>query len=157
MILAFLPFFFLMIRRPPRSTLFPYTTLFRSPLSYTRLLATVFVPKNIVRWIPVPLSYTVLPSTTTFPDPTPTPSPLLPYTRESLSVPPLIPTPVVFRQLVTSCTTTPKLPPTENPVVLSCASFAKCSPAVCSSNPVVLPYATLPCDCPARSAVVSWK
>src|SRR5215469_17570333 len=24
------PFFFLMIRRPPRSTLFPYTTLFRS-------------------------------------------------------------------------------------------------------------------------------
>src|SRR5256885_17096631 len=35
-------FFFLMIRRPPRSTLFPYTTLFRSLyppyplLSYTR-------------------------------------------------------------------------------------------------------------------------
>src|SRR2546429_1312996 len=28
----FLLFFFLMIRRPPRSTLFPYTTLFRSPL-----------------------------------------------------------------------------------------------------------------------------
>src|SRR2546427_8164689 len=26
-------FFFLMIRRPPRSTLFPYTTLFRSPSS----------------------------------------------------------------------------------------------------------------------------
>src|SRR6266436_9787235 len=26
-----LAFFFLMIRRPPRSTLFPYTTLFRSP------------------------------------------------------------------------------------------------------------------------------
>src|SRR6266566_8888362 len=26
----FLFFFFLMIRRPPRSTLFPYTTLFRS-------------------------------------------------------------------------------------------------------------------------------
>src|SRR2546426_7003055 len=25
-------FFFLMIRRPPRSTLFPYTTLFRSPI-----------------------------------------------------------------------------------------------------------------------------
>src|SRR2546430_14921727 len=25
-------FFFLMIRRPPRSTLFPYTTLLRSPL-----------------------------------------------------------------------------------------------------------------------------
>src|SRR2546430_8274795 len=28
----FLFFFFLMIRRPPRSTLFPYTTLFRSPV-----------------------------------------------------------------------------------------------------------------------------
>src|SRR3712207_7289259 len=28
----FLCFFFLMIRRPPRSTLFPYTTLFRSVL-----------------------------------------------------------------------------------------------------------------------------
>src|SRR6266516_7893416 len=27
----FSAFFFLMIRRPPRSTLFPYTTLFRSP------------------------------------------------------------------------------------------------------------------------------
>src|SRR5258705_4478106 len=27
----FVSFFFLMIRRPPRSTLFPYTTLFRSP------------------------------------------------------------------------------------------------------------------------------
>src|SRR5258707_12594665 len=26
----FIDFFFLMIRRPPRSTLFPYTTLFRS-------------------------------------------------------------------------------------------------------------------------------
>src|SRR5260221_12656711 len=30
--LCFLFFFFLMIRRPPRSTLFPYTTLFRSEL-----------------------------------------------------------------------------------------------------------------------------
>src|SRR3989440_12415457 len=29
-------FFFLMIRRPPRSTLFPYTTLFRSALSQLR-------------------------------------------------------------------------------------------------------------------------
>src|SRR3712207_9416665 len=27
---GFMNFFFLMIRRPPRSTLFPYTTLFRS-------------------------------------------------------------------------------------------------------------------------------
>src|SRR5271169_7040412 len=31
--LVFCFFFFLMIRRPPRSTLFPYTTLFRSPWS----------------------------------------------------------------------------------------------------------------------------
>src|SRR5215467_5015628 len=30
-IVAYSTFFFLMIRRPPRSTLFPYTTLFRSP------------------------------------------------------------------------------------------------------------------------------
>src|SRR5258708_37428812 len=33
-------FFFLMIRRPPRSTLFPYTTLFRSPMA---LLGTTIV------------------------------------------------------------------------------------------------------------------
>src|SRR2546430_7833805 len=30
--IIFIFFFFLMIRRPPRSTLFPYTTLFRSSL-----------------------------------------------------------------------------------------------------------------------------
>src|SRR5947208_14033341 len=30
-IAPYLFFFFLIIRRPPRSTLFPYTTLFRSP------------------------------------------------------------------------------------------------------------------------------
>src|SRR2546422_4635870 len=29
-----------MIRRPPRSTLFPYTTLFRSPSAQARALAT---------------------------------------------------------------------------------------------------------------------
>src|SRR5467141_5147360 len=33
---VYLFFFFLMIRRPPRSTLFPYTTLFRSPLMLGR-------------------------------------------------------------------------------------------------------------------------
>src|SRR5260370_38947026 len=32
----FLFFFFLMIRRPPRSTLFPYTTLFRSASATSR-------------------------------------------------------------------------------------------------------------------------
>src|SRR3989442_12870830 len=30
------PFFFLMIRRPPRSTLFPYTTLFRSQKAWAK-------------------------------------------------------------------------------------------------------------------------
>src|SRR3712207_8957479 len=30
-------FFFLMIRRPPRSTLFPYTTLFRSDISAMKM------------------------------------------------------------------------------------------------------------------------
>src|SRR3712207_8947543 len=44
-------FFFLMIRRPPRSTLFPYTTLFRSDgatvFSRHRLVRRVFdVPKE---------------------------------------------------------------------------------------------------------------
>src|SRR3712207_8393477 len=36
-------FFFLMIRRPPRSTLFPYTTLFRSPLGCPGRAAAVDV------------------------------------------------------------------------------------------------------------------
>src|SRR5258708_3869281 len=34
---AFFRFFFLMIRRPPRSTLFPYTTLFRSDVCFFRV------------------------------------------------------------------------------------------------------------------------
>src|SRR2546430_14424480 len=34
-LLLFSFFFFLMIRRPPRSTLFPYTTLFRSNIHIT--------------------------------------------------------------------------------------------------------------------------
>src|SRR6266581_7207826 len=37
-LLFLLCFFFLMIRRPPRSTLFPYTTLFRSRASLLPLL-----------------------------------------------------------------------------------------------------------------------
>src|SRR5690242_21629007 len=36
MSVSLLCFFFLMIRRPPSSTLFPYTTLFRSPLRSRR-------------------------------------------------------------------------------------------------------------------------
>src|SRR5438093_7326926 len=43
-------FFFLMIRRPPRSTLFPYTTLFRSP----RLYRTRALPASVVRAAPRP-------------------------------------------------------------------------------------------------------
>src|SRR5215216_7597905 len=39
LLFSILFFFFLMIRRPPRSTLFPYTTLFRSvPLHQRRCL-----------------------------------------------------------------------------------------------------------------------
>src|SRR5256885_12663579 len=34
-------FFFLMIRRPPRSTLFPYTTLFRSEAGDSRVVVVV--------------------------------------------------------------------------------------------------------------------
>src|SRR5260370_17533230 len=37
-------FFFLMIRRPPRSTLFPYTTLFRSLPSRNDPLVSIIVP-----------------------------------------------------------------------------------------------------------------
>src|SRR5438034_1441692 len=35
--MPFFTFFFLMLRRPPRSTLFPYTTLFRSEGSLVRV------------------------------------------------------------------------------------------------------------------------
>src|SRR5260370_26413488 len=42
----FLSFFFLMIRRPPRSTLFPYTTLFRS--MFVVLLAGFPVPFTLM-------------------------------------------------------------------------------------------------------------
>src|SRR5437870_6187615 len=39
-VLYFFYFFFLMIPRPPRSTLFPYTTLFRSTGSRRRSMST---------------------------------------------------------------------------------------------------------------------
>src|SRR6202521_6329324 len=45
-LLAFSCFFFLMIRRPPRSTLFPYTTLFRSPAVLIQRCAMVGVPTH---------------------------------------------------------------------------------------------------------------
>src|SRR2546426_3820215 len=39
-------FFFLMIRRPPRSTLFPYTTLFRSQKAWQAGLVVVVAAGN---------------------------------------------------------------------------------------------------------------
>src|SRR6266487_6598967 len=51
MLYCFLFFFFLMIRRPPRSTLFPYTTLFRSPAHRTFPEAGYDrVVRDVVRW-----------------------------------------------------------------------------------------------------------
>src|SRR2546422_10352973 len=54
MLFSFL-FFFLMIRRPPRSTLFPYTTLFRSVLGeeVTFNIRTIpSVPLRLLRPVP---------------------------------------------------------------------------------------------------------
>src|SRR5438552_19168824 len=47
---ASLRFFFLMIRRPPRSTLFPYTTLFRSVVNWP---ATRIDPSPSTTTLPV--------------------------------------------------------------------------------------------------------
>ena len=52
--IVFIYFFFLMIRRPPRSTLFPYTTLFRSfnlraAFQYHSTLGGVFESKIYIR------------------------------------------------------------------------------------------------------------
>src|SRR2546430_10085416 len=46
-------FFFLMIRRPPRSTLFPYTTLFRSMFSIRGAVAVIvgILTLLITRWV----------------------------------------------------------------------------------------------------------
>src|SRR5438552_12173266 len=45
-------FFFLMLRRPPRSTLFPYTTLFRScsPASFCRAERRSRAGRRILHW-----------------------------------------------------------------------------------------------------------
>src|SRR2546422_3117092 len=48
-------FFFLMIRRPPRSTLFPYTTLFRSPPAVCEVGLT-YAPAGRRQGIPVALT-----------------------------------------------------------------------------------------------------
>src|SRR5208283_4062034 len=45
---ALAAFFFLMIRRPPRSTLFPYTTLFRSSHNRTTLNPADHTPRRVV-------------------------------------------------------------------------------------------------------------
>src|SRR5260370_14117906 len=41
-----------MIRRPPRSTLFPYTTLFRSPFGQAPLCCPCFLRAGGCRWEP---------------------------------------------------------------------------------------------------------
>ena len=51
LLFLFLFFFFLMIRRPPRSTLFPYTTLFRShtfPDSQGRVISFENMTRNAI-------------------------------------------------------------------------------------------------------------
>src|SRR3712207_7040732 len=45
--LYFTSFFFLMIRRPPRSTLFPYTTLFRISVGSLRRQGRVAVAQQL--------------------------------------------------------------------------------------------------------------
>src|SRR5574338_1245409 len=48
-VFLFFIFFFLMIRRPPRSTLFPYTTLFRSgiwPVAIAMRLVKLYIAAN---------------------------------------------------------------------------------------------------------------
>src|SRR2546425_10970028 len=49
-------FFFLMIRRPPRSTLFPYTTLFRSHRSPDRHSAQLHFREDTVTIFMISLS-----------------------------------------------------------------------------------------------------
>src|SRR5690348_17434401 len=48
--------FFFMLRRPPRSTLFPYTTLFRSELLDAERLGHVVVRAHVQRGDLVPLA-----------------------------------------------------------------------------------------------------
>src|SRR5437763_3560990 len=58
LLLSVRPFFFLLtLRRPPRSTLFPYTTLFRSPPAPLK-----FVPSKLVTVPPwmVPLCFRLI-------------------------------------------------------------------------------------------------
>src|SRR3712207_8837737 len=54
-------FFFLMIRRPPRSTLFPYTTLFRSPQwkLLAGSIATAIALSGLALLTPWPLKFLI--------------------------------------------------------------------------------------------------
>src|SRR2546430_13482324 len=47
--IVFYLFFFLMIRRPPRSTLFPYTTLFRSATSTPGFFSVLWISTGMPR------------------------------------------------------------------------------------------------------------
>src|SRR5438552_16417029 len=47
----FFYFFFIMIRHPPRSTLFPYTTLFRSLIAWMVFFATIHGVRNIREFV----------------------------------------------------------------------------------------------------------
>src|SRR3712207_7639244 len=58
-------FFFLMIRRPPRSTLFPYTTLFRSPGLTSLRPLKVFKDCNNCKMLELELSSLVSPGSST--------------------------------------------------------------------------------------------
>src|SRR3712207_6975196 len=56
-------FFFLMIRRPPRSTLFPYTTLFRSDIVTPDVFTAAHTLRNrnsFTRDDGTPLNYTLV-------------------------------------------------------------------------------------------------
>src|SRR2546427_9646405 len=54
-------FFFLMIRRPPRSTLFPYTTLFRSGMSRAKIEAPPRMTFVFITEAPMSMSATASP------------------------------------------------------------------------------------------------
>src|SRR3954462_14067644 len=65
-----LDFFFLMIRRPPRSTLFPYTTLFRSNETAYEIMirrpprSTLFPTRRLrSRWSPYHFGFLAIPGT----------------------------------------------------------------------------------------------
>src|SRR5690242_21905511 len=57
-----LSFFFLMIRRPPRSTLFPYTTLFRSILQTNLALQELTTTPLMLSILMLTYSRTLVPT-----------------------------------------------------------------------------------------------